>query len=134
MSQLINKFKNLKKLGYPDLPNPNNLKSPLKMSLWVLFVSKEKLDIKELTAKDISKVITEIMEIKVTEKSVTQSLKRAGNKVSVSKRQNKTFYEIMKAGKEYLLSKSNSNNNKINVYYFETESHLQAKEFFLQKY
>lgn len=128
LSQLINKFK---KLDYSTLPGFNNLKSPLELSLWVLFVSKEKLGIKKLAAKDISKIITEIMEIRVTEKSVIQSLRRAGNKVSVSRKSNKALYEIMKAGKEYLLLKSN--NNKIIVYYFEPEKPFTSKRILSTK-
>ena len=112
--KLVKKFS---EIDYSSLPDFNELKSTLDRSLWVLFAAKEKLCIEKLTAKNIASVIAEVMELDVSEVSVKQSLRKAGDMIRVCKKSNKTFYEIMKPGKEYILSKIN--NAKINVYYFE---------------
>jgi hypothetical protein len=116
---VINKLRDelVKKFREIDYPSFNELKSTLDRSLWVLFVAKEKLCKEKLTAKDIANVIAEVMEFNVSEVSVKQSLRRAGDMIRVCKKSNKTFYEIMMPGKEHILTKMN--NAKIKVYYFE---------------
>lgn len=85
-----------------DFPDFHGYRRILDMALWVLWVAKEKLGIKKLTASDISTVMREVKEVVTLPSVIAQSLKRAGHKIYVHHEKGLTFYEIMKAGKDHL--------------------------------
>lgn len=113
-----------KTIDTSDFPDFHNFNKPFEMGLWVLWVAKDKLSIRKLSADEISSVIREIKEVSMDSKSITNSFNRsAGKKVHVYKEDSLTKYEIMKAGKDHLKSKEKS----INVLYFEPGKKFASK-------
>lgn len=110
---LIEQFSKINTSEYPDF---YSLKKPLEQGLWVLLIAKEKLNIKRLTADDISQVIINIKEISTDAKSIIYAFNRAKDKIHIH---NKIYYEIMKPGKDYLISQIG--NGPIDVFYFEPD-------------
>lgn len=82
---LIDKFKETNFSEYPDF---YNYKRPLERGLWVLWVSKEKLGIKKLTAEQIAVIIREVFEIAINPKSINNSFTPAkGKYTSIMKKE-----------------------------------------------
>jgi len=115
-----------------DFPDFFNLDTKLKKGLWVLWVAKEKLNIKMMSSKQITLVIKEIKEINVKEKSITYSFNAASSDFIYKYRKNdQVYYEIMKPGKDYLISQSG--NKLIELYYFQPGKHFTSKRILYNK-
>lgn len=108
-----------------DLPRFDDCYTILERALWVLWVAKEKLRLKKLTAEQIASVLRDVQEISIKATSVTQSLKRAGGKIHSYQQDGEVFYEIMKPGKEYL--KSLIREGELEVFYFQPEQRYSSK-------
>ena len=119
---IISKFKGFKADKFPDF---YSYRGPLETGLWVLWVFKDGLGIKRLTAKQIAKVIVDEMEISVDADSITKSFNRAKDKIHVHKEGGDVFYEIMKPGKGFLEAKTSG--NSIFVYHFEPDRQFTSK-------
>lgn len=110
-SNLIEKFSQIDTSKYPDF---YAYKKPLEQGLWILLIAKEVLNIKQLTADEISLIIREVEEISVNARSIINSFNRSKDKIHIY---DKIHYEIMKPGKEHLLSQGGG--GPIEVFYFE---------------
>jgi len=99
--KIIKEFRNIDTSKFPDF---YQYKKPLEMGLWILWVAKEKLKLNMLTAEQIVSIIVNVKEVSVETKSITNSLNRAGDKIHRYYNDNQTNFEIMKSGKEYLVS------------------------------
>jgi hypothetical protein len=108
-----------------DFPDFRIYKKPLDRSLWVLWVSKEKLGIKKLTAEQIASIIRDVEEISIDAKSITNSFNRAGDKIHTYRTDKEMCFEIMKPGKDYLLSQIKE--GSVQVFYFEPERRYTSK-------
>lgn len=106
-----------RKIDLSEFPDFYLLKKPLEKGLWVLWVAKDKLNIKKLTAEQIVSVIIEVMEIRIDKVSIINSFKRAKDKVYSCKDNEKIYFEIMRPGKDYV--KSLMPTKYTNVFYFE---------------
>jgi hypothetical protein len=87
-----------------DLPRFDDCCTILEQALWVLWVAKEKLQERMLSAEQIASVIRDVQEISINVTSITQALKRAGDKIHSYQQGGEVFYEIMRPGKERLKS------------------------------
>ena len=121
--EFLTKFREVDKSGVVDF---TACEKPLDMTLWVLCVAKEKLNQKRLTAEQIASAIVDAEEISITASSITNALKRASTKVHRYHENGITYYEIMKPGKEHLLSLQES--DIINAFYFEPDTRYTAKK------
>ena len=108
-----------------ELPDFDNYVVPIDRYLWILWVSKDILDIKILTAEQIALIIREIKEIGVEKISVINSLNRAGDRIFVHKKDDSVYYEIMKPGKDYLIYKVKQKFTEL--YYFEPDKRYSSK-------
>lgn len=108
-----------------DFPDFYDYKKPLKRSLWILWVTKEKLEIKKLTAEQIASIIRDVKEISINAKSITQSFNKAGNKIYTYKENEEVYFEIMKPGKDHLIS--HMKKGSIEVFYFESDKRYTSK-------
>ena len=118
----IEKFSELDTSEFPDFYNYDK---PLEMGLWVLWISKEKLGIRKLNAEEIAAVIRNVKEISVDAKSITNAFNRAGDKVYIHHGKNNVYFEIMKPGKDYLLSQSKE--GVVKLFYFEPDKRFSSK-------
>lgn len=117
--------KEFAKIEASEFPHFYDFDKPLEKSLWVLWVAKEKLNNHKLTAKEIATIIRDVMEISINARTVTNSLNRAGEKIHPYPEGEEVLYEIMKPGKEHLLSQEEV--GAINLYYFEPGAHFTSK-------
>jgi hypothetical protein len=69
-------------------------------------VAKEKLHIRRLTTEQIASVMRNSQEVSVDAKSVTNSFNRAGRKVHAYHESRQVYFEIMRAGRNHLISRS----------------------------
>lgn len=120
--EFLMKFREADKSGIVDFTVCGK---PLDMALWVLCLAKEKLGQKRLTADQIALTVLETQEISVTANSITSALKRALDKVHRYYENGDTYYEIMRPGKDYLLSLGKS--DLVNAFYFEPDTRYTAK-------
>lgn len=120
--EFVAKFREADKSGIVDF---TECEKPLDMALWVLCLAKEKLGQKRLTAEQIASTIVGTEEISIIATSVTNALKRASTKVHRYYENGITYYEIMKPGKEHLLSLRKS--DIVNAFYFEPDTRYTAK-------
>ena len=111
---IAEKFKEVDTFAFPDF---YSYKKPLEMGLWVLWVAKEKLQIRKLTAEEVATIIRDVKEISINAKSINNAFTRAGNKIHIYHENGKVLFEIMKPGKDYLFSLIKE--GAVNVYYFE---------------
>jgi len=102
-----------------DLLSFDECRTPLDMALWVLRVAKDKVGIRRLSAQQISSILRDAHEVSIKTLNITQALNKAGNKVHRYKEDKSITYEIMKSGKEHLMSLKGKGN--ISVFYFEPE-------------
>lgn len=119
---LSERFKEIDTSNFPDF---YNYKSPLKTGLWVLWVAKEKLGIKKLTAEQIALVIRDAKEISIDARSITYSFNRAKDKIHTFKDSGEVYFEIMKPGKEHLTSQVKE--GSIVLIYFEPDRQFTSK-------
>lgn len=108
-----------------DLPQFEDCDTILERTLWVLWVAKEKLQLKKLTVLQIASILRDVQEISINAASITQSLKRAGDKIHSYQQDGGILYEIMKPGKEYL--KSLRGEGELEIFYFEPEKRYSSK-------
>ena len=122
MTDIVEKFKGVDTSGFPDF---YTYKTPLGRGLWVLWVTKEKLGIRKLDAEQIALVIIDVMEISIDAKSIVNAFNRAGDKVHAYHEDDSTLFEIMKPGREYLLSQMRE--GLVQLFYFEPGKHFSSK-------
>lgn len=125
MDDIIERFSKIDVSGFPDF---NNFENPLERGLWVLWVAKEKLNIKKLTAEQVASVIRDIKEISIDARSITNSFCRAKDKIHTYKEGGQAQFEIMKPGKDYLLSLVKE--GYVEVFYFEPGKPYSSKRVF----
>ncbi|HDN83603.1 MAG TPA: hypothetical protein ENG50_04485 [Candidatus Altiarchaeales archaeon] len=121
----IDLLKRFKELDLSDFPDFYSYKNPLEKGLWVLWVAKDRLGVKKLTAEDIAMIIRDVMEISISAKSITKSFNRARDKIHTYKEDGRTYFEIMKPGKVYLISQIKE--GSINIFYFEPDKRYTSK-------
>lgn len=119
---LVSKFKEAEISNYPEF---HSYEKPLEMGLWILWIAKEKIGIKKLSADDIAELILDAYEISVDAKAILRAFSRAGGKVHTHKEADKFYYEIMKPGKDYLISLVKE--GTIDVVYFEADKRFTGK-------
>ncbi len=125
MSNNPKSLKDFSKIKTSDFPDFYNYKTPLEKGLWVLWAVKEKLDIRKLTAEQIASIIIDKMEVSIDAKSVINSFNRAKGKIHTHRENGEFYFEIMKAGKDFLLSKAKE--GSIEIFYFEPEKKFTSK-------
>ena len=108
-----------------DFPDFYNYEKPLEMGLWILWVAKDKLGIKKLTAEQIASAIRDVKEISVDGKSISCSFMPAKGKIHIFHEKGETFFEIMKPGKNHLLSLIKE--GSVEVFYFEPGQKFSTK-------
>lgn len=108
-----------------DLPSFDECQTPLDMALWVLRVAKDKVGIRRLSAQQISSILRDAHEVSIKTLSIIQALNKAGNKVHRYREDKNVTYEIMKSGKEHLMSLKGKGN--LSVFYFEPEKRYSNK-------
>jgi hypothetical protein len=104
---------------------------PLQMGLWILWIVKEKVGIRRLTAKQISSITRDVKEISISTSSIALSFNRAGNKIHTYKEDGEVYYEIMQSGKNYLISQIKE--GSIEVLYFEPGKRYASKRLLVQE-
>ena len=122
MEELLKQFI---EIDTSDLPDFYNYNKPFERSLWVLWIVKEKLGIKRLSAEEIASIIRGVKEISVNERTITNSLNRAGDKIHAYQENGIAYYEIMKPGKNHLISQIKE--GFVEVLYFEPDKHYSSK-------
>lgn len=127
-SELAKKFS---EIDTSDFLNFNLCKKPLEKGLWILWVAKEKLGIKKLTAEQIAKIIIDVKEISSDPKSITNSFNRAGNKIHTYKENEEPAFEIMNPGKDHLNSLSKKGYTEL--FYFEPGRQYTSKKILSDK-
>jgi len=126
--ELLNRFRDADREG---LPGFENYDKPLEMSLWVLWVAKDKLNRRSLTVHEIVDVLVGVMEVSVKERAIVNSLNRAGAKIHAHSEGGQIHHEIMKAGKEHLLA--SVGRGSLEVYYFEPGRKYSSKKVLTEK-
>ncbi len=122
-TDLLERFRDVKTDGLPEF---GNYGKPLEMGLWVLWVAKEKLDLRMLTAYEIADVIVNVKENSIDARAIVNAFNRAkGKKIHIHDVGGETYYEIMGPGKEHLIKKTSG--GSIAVYYFEAEKRYHSK-------
>jgi len=121
----IDFFEKLESISLDDFPDFYTYKKPLEMGLWVLWVAKEKLNIKKLTAQQIALYIRDKKEISISTKSIINSFNRAQDKIHIYSDSEGVFYEIMRPGKEYLWSQIKE--GSVKLFYFEPGKQYSSK-------
>ncbi|WXG40452.1 MAG: hypothetical protein WED07_06495 [Candidatus Freyarchaeum deiterrae] len=120
--EISKRFAEIDASGYPDF---YSYEKPLEMGLWILWVAKEELGIRSLTAEQIASIIIDIEEININAKSITLSFNRAGDKIHAYQEGGKVYFEIMKPGKDHLLSQAKE--GSIDILYFEPGKRYTSK-------
>jgi len=114
-----------KELGdISEFPDFYKYNTPLERGLWILWVTKEKLDIRKLSAEQIAAIARDALETSINSISITQAFRRAGDKIHVYYENKTKLYEIMKLGKDLLLS---NQVGAIQLYYFEPNKPFTSK-------
>lgn len=120
--EFIKKFKEADKDNFLDF---SRCVRPLDMALWVLWVAKDKIGENKLTGEQIASVIVETQEISVNTNSIINSLNRASDKVHRYYENDEIYFEIMKPGKDHLISQVKE--GSIEVLYFEPDKRYTSK-------
>jgi len=120
---LVKKFCGTDRSDFPDF---NNYKNPLEMGLWILGVAKDKLQIKKLTAEQIAFIIREVKEISIDAKSINNAFTRAKGKVHIYHENGEVYFEIMRPGKDHLLSLVKE--GSVELFYFEPGQKYSTKK------
>lgn len=108
-----------------DIPDFDNYENPLEMGLWVLWVAKDKLQIRKLTAEQIASIIRDDKEISIDVKSINNAFNRAKGKVHIYHENGEVYFEVMRPGKDHLLSLLKE--ESVEVFYFEPGKKYSAK-------
>lgn len=91
----------LKKKDLSNYPNLTEMQ-PITQVLWILEIVKDNTNVKKITAKTASFILTELKEIDVNETTILRALSRAGKKVKTYKEDGKFYYEIMASGRKFI--------------------------------
>jgi hypothetical protein len=121
-TELITRFGGIDTSDFPDF---YGYQKPLEMGLWVLWVAKEKLGIRRLSAKQIASIIRDVKEFSIEAKSITQSFNRSGEKIHTYKGDGEVYFEIMKPGKDSLIAQIKG--GSIQVFCFEPDKRYTSK-------
>lgn len=108
-----------------DFPDFYSYEKPLEKGLWILWVAKERLQIKRLTAEQIASITRDVKEVSIEPKSITNSLNRAGDKVHIYHENGQVYFEIMKPGKDHLISQIKE--GSMQIVYFEPDKQYTSK-------
>lgn len=125
---LLRRFEVVDRADFPDF---HSYEKPLERGLWVLWVSKEKLGIRRLTAEHIASIIRDVQEISIDARSITNSFNRAGDKIHTYVEGKEPHFEIMKPGKDHLLSQLKE--GSVDVFYFEPDRRYSSKSVLSKK-
>ena len=117
--------KKFAKISTSDFPDFYKYKHTLERGLWVLWVTKEKLGVKKLTAEQIARIIRDVKEVSCKPISITRSFSRAKDKIYTYKEDDEIYFEIMKQGKDNLISQIKE--ESIEVFYFEPDKQYTSK-------
>ena len=98
-TEIQRQFRDIDTSDFPDFYSYARI---LDKGLWVLWVAKEKLRRKKLTAIEVASILRDAKEVSIQPFAIAQSFKRAGQKIHIHHEARLTFYEIMKAGKDHL--------------------------------
>ena len=108
-----------------DLPPFEGCQSIIQQTLWVLWVGKDKLKQRRMNTEQVSSILREVKEVSIRPASVARALNRAGDKVHCYRDGGQIFYEIMKSGKDYLMSLKPQ--GTLEVFYFEPGQRYSSK-------
>jgi len=114
MRDIVEQFSRTDISAFPDF---YTYEKPLERGLWILWVMKEQLETRKLTAEQIASIIRDVKEISIDEKSITNAFNRAGDKIYAYHEEDATYFEIMKPGKDHLLSLVRE--GSVELFYFE---------------
>lgn len=120
---LAEEFRNVDTEDFPDF---YVYKKPLEMGLWILWVAKEKLGVKRLTAEQLALIIRGVKEISIEAKSITNSFNRAEGKVHTHHEGGNVYFEIMKPGKDHLMESIRE--GPIEIFMFEPGKRYSSKK------
>ena len=121
-TEMSRRFAEIDTSAFPDF---HSYKKPLEKGLWVLWVAKEMLQIKRLTAEQIASIIRDVKEVSIEAKSITNSFNKAGDKIHIYHESGQVYFEIMKPGKDHLISQTKE--GSIQVVYFEPDKRYTSK-------
>lgn len=122
VAKVIQKFQKTDTSSYPDF---YSYQKALERGLWILWVAKDNLGVKKLTAEEIALIIRDVKEVSTKARSFINSFNRAKDKVHIYLEGDKTSYEIMKAGRDHLISLKKE--EYVNLFYFEPEKRYTSK-------
>ncbi len=108
-----------------NLPEFYSLPRTLERVLWVLAAAKDCLDVRKLTAAEIASFMLDVLEVSISNTSVSQALRKAGGKVHAYHQGGTTRYEIMRAGKDHLLGIVPP--DSVEMFYFEAGRRYSGK-------
>ena len=72
--KILEKFRKVETDSFPKF---SKYDKPLEMGLWILWVAKEKLNIRKLTADQIVDVIVGVMEVSIDLRAIVNAFNRA---------------------------------------------------------
>lgn len=122
IAKIIQRFERIDTSSYPDF---YSYQKPLERGLWILWVAKDNLGVKKLTAEEIASIIRDVKEVSAKARSFINSFNRAQEKVHIYQEGDKISYEIMKAGKDHLISLKKE--DFLTLFYFEPEKRYSSK-------
>lgn len=120
--ELLDQFRGVDTSEFPPF---HSYQKPLEQGMWVLWVVKDSLGVKKLTAEQIVSVIRDVQEISVDARSITGAFNRAKGKVHTYREGNEASFEIMKPGKDHLLAQLKG--GSVEVVYFEPGKRYTSK-------
>ncbi len=127
-TEVVRQFRAVDTSDFPDFRSYRRI---LEMGLWVLLVAKEKLEMRKLTAVQVASIIRDVEEVSIEATTIAQSFKRAGRKIHVYLEGGEVLYEIMREGKEHLLSLIKE--GTVEVFYFEPGEKYSSKRLLTTK-
>lgn len=116
--------KKFTKVETSDLPSFDNCETTLDMALHILWASKD-VGIRKLSAQQVSSILRDAHEVSIETKSISKALNRAGRRIHTHREGGEILYEIMKAGKNHLMSLRSE--GTISVLYFAPEQRYSSK-------
>jgi len=122
MRDIVEEFERADTSDFPDF---YTYETTIERALWILWVGKERLKKKSLDAEQIASIIRNVKEISINPKSIIKALNRAGDKIHAYHKDNTTYFEIMKPGKDCFLSRVKE--GSVELIYFETGKRFTSK-------
>jgi len=122
LSDVLEKFA---KLDTSDFPDFHSYRTVLEKGLWILWVTKERLGIRKLDAEKIASIVRDVEESSIYPKSIISAFNRAGDKVHAYRENDTIYFEIMKTGRDYLLSREKE--DAVELFYFEPDKRFTSK-------